>query len=330
MPNSGPAAALAGERRIVTVLFCDLKGSTALAESLDPEAWAELVDGAFRALRGPIERYEGTLARVMGDAVLAYFGAPIAHEDDPQRAILAAFEMRRELAGYQASLPVRSVDLAVRVGINTGLAVVGDFGLGKTRLLEEVRTEWERLGGGPWSETRAQSYGGATPYLLHRQSIFDACGVRSDDPPAVVRERVETAFTRLGQDARHLRAPQHHVVRPLDLGEELGLDLHRVRGCERSDERELLRRAALGRPQRDRAVDRRSGRRLPPAPHPSTARRLEVCHRHRALRGVGPDQQLRRLRLGLVEIRVPETAAGPEITHVGRGAGRRTSRSLRP
>ena len=313
MPGTAASTGLAGERRIVTVLFCDLKGSTALAESLDPEAWAELVDGAFRALRGPIDRYEGTVARVMGDAILAYFGAPVAHEDDPRRAILVAFEMRRELAAYQASLPAtRTADLAIRIGINTGLAVVGDsggqgieytalgdavnvaarlqtaapiggivvgaaterqvrdafelrplgplelkgraapvlafealrlregtravhtvalvgrkteievlreaaaevhagvgrvvaivgdFGLGKTRLLEEVRTEWERLGGGPWSDARAQSYGGATPYLLHRQSIFDACGVRSEDPPAVVRERVLTAFTRLGQDA---------------------------------------------------------------------------------------------------------------------------------
>src|SRR5579859_3583249 len=129
MPGSASQAGVAGERRIVTVLFCDLKGSTALAESLDPEVWAELVDGAFRALRGPIERYEGTVARVMGDAILAYFGAPVAHEDDPHRAILAAFEMRRELAEYQASLPpARSADLGVRIGINTGLAVVGDSG----------------------------------------------------------------------------------------------------------------------------------------------------------------------------------------------------------
>src|SRR5437773_170870 len=105
MPGTAASTGLAGERRIVTVLFCDLKGSTTLAESLDPEAWAELVDGACRALRRPIDRYEGTVARVMGDAILAYFGAPVAHEDDPQRAILAAFEMRRELAAYQASLP---------------------------------------------------------------------------------------------------------------------------------------------------------------------------------------------------------------------------------
>ena len=81
---------MAGERRIVTVLFCDVKGSTSLAEMLDPEEWAAIMNGAFKHLIEPVYRYEGTLARLMGDAILAFFGAPIAHEDDPQRAVLAA------------------------------------------------------------------------------------------------------------------------------------------------------------------------------------------------------------------------------------------------
>jgi adenylate cyclase len=75
-----------GERRVVTMLFCDVKGSTAMAETLDPEEWAEIMNGAFERLIAPVYRYEGTLARLMGDAIFAFFGAPIAHEDDPQRA----------------------------------------------------------------------------------------------------------------------------------------------------------------------------------------------------------------------------------------------------
>ena len=73
-------------RRLVTMLFSDVKGSTAMAETLDPEDVLEIMDGAFDALIRPIYRYEGTLARLRGDAILAFFGAPIAHEDDPERA----------------------------------------------------------------------------------------------------------------------------------------------------------------------------------------------------------------------------------------------------
>ncbi len=119
-----------GERRVVTVLFCDVKGSTALAESLDPEEWSEIMDGAFRALTAPIARYEGTVARLMGDAVLAYFGAPHAHEDDAERAILAALDMKAALAAYRERLRAERgiADFDVRIGINTGLAVLSDAG----------------------------------------------------------------------------------------------------------------------------------------------------------------------------------------------------------
>jgi len=74
-----------GERRIVTILFCDLKGSTSAAAGLDPEEWSEIMNGAFEQMIEPIYRYEGTVARLMGDGLLAFFGAPIAHEDDPPR-----------------------------------------------------------------------------------------------------------------------------------------------------------------------------------------------------------------------------------------------------
>ena len=68
-----------GERRIVTMLFRDVSGSTAAAEKLDPEEWAQIMNGAFENLIAPVYRYEGTLARSMGDAILAFFGAPIGH-----------------------------------------------------------------------------------------------------------------------------------------------------------------------------------------------------------------------------------------------------------
>src|SRR6266542_4523724 len=130
-PNCGTALAkpraMEGERRIVTVLFCDVKGSTTLAESLDPEDWAEVMEGAFGVLIEAVRRYEGTVARVMGDAILAYFGAPKAHEDDPERAVLAALDMRRDTAAYRERLRTRGIsEFDIRVGINTGLAILGD------------------------------------------------------------------------------------------------------------------------------------------------------------------------------------------------------------
>ena len=118
-----------GERRIVTILFADIKGSTAMAEKLDPEEWAEIMNRAFKFLIEPVYRYEGTVARLMGDAILAFFGAPITHEDDPQRAVLAALDILEGMTEYRAKLKKdRDLDFGVRIGLNTGLVVVGNIG----------------------------------------------------------------------------------------------------------------------------------------------------------------------------------------------------------
>jgi class 3 adenylate cyclase/tetratricopeptide (TPR) repeat protein len=131
---------MAGERRIVTVLFCDVKGSTSLAEMLDPEEWAAIMNGAFQHLIEPVYRYEGTLARLMGDAILAFFGAPIAHEDDPQRAVLAGLGIIEGMKGYREQIKrEHGFDLSVRVGINTGLVVVGEMG-------SDLRVEYTAMG----------------------------------------------------------------------------------------------------------------------------------------------------------------------------------------
>ena len=130
---------MAGERRVVTMLFCDLKGSTAFAEQFDPEEWSEIVNSAFERMVRPVYRYEGTVARLMGDGLLAFFGAPIAHEDDPRRAVLAALEIVAGIDEFRATLPPRARELHVRVGINTGLVVVGAVG-------SDLRLEYSALG----------------------------------------------------------------------------------------------------------------------------------------------------------------------------------------
>ena len=82
-----------GERRVVTMLFCDVKGSTSMAETLDPEEWTGIMNQVFK--------YKGTVAWLMGDAILAFFGAPIAHEDDPQRAVLAGLAIVETIAPFR-------------------------------------------------------------------------------------------------------------------------------------------------------------------------------------------------------------------------------------
>lgn len=131
---------MVGERRIVTMLFCDVKGSTAAAEQLDPEDWAEIMNGAFEQMIKPVYYYEGTVARLMGDALLAFFGAPIAHEDDPQRAILAGLGIAEAIKPYREQVRQRhGIDFDVRIGINTGLVVVGAVG-------SDLRMEYTALG----------------------------------------------------------------------------------------------------------------------------------------------------------------------------------------
>ena len=129
-----------GERRIVTMLFCDVTGSTSLAERMDPEEWTEIMNGAFQHLITPVYRYEGTVARLMGDAILAFFGAPIAHEDDPQRAVLAGLDIVLGIRAYQAGVKSKwNLDFGVRIGINTGLVVVGEVG-------SDMRVEYTAMG----------------------------------------------------------------------------------------------------------------------------------------------------------------------------------------
>jgi class 3 adenylate cyclase len=124
-----PTAGVSGERRVLTVLFCDMVNSTAIAEQLDPEDWTEIVHGAFEQLTPCILRYEGTVVKLLGDAVLAFFGTPVAHEDDPQRAVLAALDMLNAMRVYQEQVKKQyAIDLNVRIGINTGPVVVATIG----------------------------------------------------------------------------------------------------------------------------------------------------------------------------------------------------------
>jgi class 3 adenylate cyclase/predicted ATPase len=133
---SGPGAPetpLDAERRQITVMFCDLVGSTALAGRLDPEELREHVRAYQTTSAEVIARFEGHIAQYLGDGLLVYFGYPTAHEDDAQRAVRSALGIVDAVAEHNARQAQSDVSLAVRVGIHTGLVVVGEVGGGSRR-----------------------------------------------------------------------------------------------------------------------------------------------------------------------------------------------------
>jgi class 3 adenylate cyclase/tetratricopeptide (TPR) repeat protein len=115
------------ERRVVTVLFADLVGYTSLSEHLDPEQVKRLIDGAFELLVADINAFGGRVDKILGDGILAMFGAPVAHEDDPDRAIRAALQMHASIERF--SRTHREIDggLRLRIGVNTGEVLVGSI-----------------------------------------------------------------------------------------------------------------------------------------------------------------------------------------------------------
>jgi class 3 adenylate cyclase len=129
-----------GERRFVTVLFADVVDSTVMGEQLDPEQVIEIMNGAFAFINVAVAKYDGTVARLMGDAVLAFFGAPVAHEDDAERALHAGLEIQAAAREFGRAIEANyGLDFKVRVGINTGLAVLAFVG-------DEIKTEYTAMG----------------------------------------------------------------------------------------------------------------------------------------------------------------------------------------
>ncbi|MFQ5828616.1 MAG: AAA family ATPase [Candidatus Methylomirabilia bacterium] len=133
-------SSLEGERKQVTVLFCDIVDSSRLAERLDPEAMHEVMDRALRLMAEAVHRYEGTVNQFLGDGLMALFGAPVALEDHALRAVQAALTIRETLGGYSEQLKRdRGVEMCLRLGLNTGLVVVGRIG-------DDLRMDYTAVG----------------------------------------------------------------------------------------------------------------------------------------------------------------------------------------
>jgi class 3 adenylate cyclase len=122
-------SALEGERKQVTVLFADIKDSTELIRDLDPEAAQQLLDPALHAMMAAVHRYEGTVHQVLGDGIMALFGAPLAHEDHALRACYAALTMQTAMREYTETVRhAHGIEMRMRVGLNSGEVVVRAIG----------------------------------------------------------------------------------------------------------------------------------------------------------------------------------------------------------
>jgi class 3 adenylate cyclase/predicted ATPase len=141
-----------GERKTITALFADIKGSMDLLEDLDPEEARHIVDPVLKLMMQAVHRYEGYVAQSLGDGIFALFGAPIAHEDHPQRALYAALRMQEEMRRYAETLRrEHGVNLEIRVGVNTGEVVL------RSIRTDDLHTDYVPIGHSTSLAARLQS-----------------------------------------------------------------------------------------------------------------------------------------------------------------------------
>src|SRR5919106_540080 len=248
-----------GERRIVSVLVADVAGSTAIAEQLGAERSKFLFDEVIRLMTEQVQRYDGTVAQLTGDGLIALFGAPVAHEDDSERAVRAGLTIQRALVQYAHEVEAAyGVKLTARVGVNTGevvytpevhdgevrynalgdavnvaarlqqladdggvvvgpathrqvescfvlealgegrgaiVSIMGEPGIGKTRLVQEVRSRFrDRV---RFIEGRAASYGHNFPFWPIRDLLREWLGVGATTPEARVRLELKAELSQL-------------------------------------------------------------------------------------------------------------------------------------
>ena len=151
--ESDDSAALDGERKTVTALFADIKGSTELMEDLDPEAARAIIDPVLKVMIEAVRHYDGYVVQSTGDGIFALFGAPVAREDHPQRALYAALRLQEATRRYSGKLVAGGgTPLEARVGINTGEVVVrtlttadGHANTPRLDIRPTLLREWRRL-----------------------------------------------------------------------------------------------------------------------------------------------------------------------------------------
>lgn len=199
----------AEERRLVTALFADLSGFTPLADRLDPEELLDVIDPIINRLTQVVGRYEGYVDKFAGDALLAFFGAPTAHEDDAERAVLVALEMHAELKRTLPELPEHARDLTLHVGVNTGHVIARVLGT-------EVKMDYSVLGDAVILAQRLESaappgatyVGSVTHYLTQDRFEFEPVG----ELTLKGKKEPVTAWNLLGRKASAARTTSPRFV----------------------------------------------------------------------------------------------------------------------
>jgi class 3 adenylate cyclase len=189
-----PSENLDGERKTVTALFADIKGSMELIEDLDPEEARRLVDPALKLMIDAVRRYDGYVAQSTGDGILALFGAPVAHEDHPQRALHAARRRQEDLKRYADKLRERGQPpLLIRVGVNSGEVVVRSIQTG------DAHTEYTPIGHSISLAARLQSLaapGSVVMGRVFRNSSKATSNSRRSAPAGSRASASRSTFTR--------------------------------------------------------------------------------------------------------------------------------------
>ncbi len=163
-----------GERRHLTVLFADLVGSTQMATRLDPEEYHEIIQAYHQAVARVVARFDGYVAQYQGDGIVAYFGWPLAHDDDAERAIRAGMEIIDAVKGLNRGIP-DAAPIAVRAGIDTGPVMVGPLGTGERR-------EITAIGETPNIAARAQAVAPAGSLVITAATNRLAAGLFAVEP----------------------------------------------------------------------------------------------------------------------------------------------------
>ena len=216
-PIGEPAAPAREARKVVTVVFADITGSTGLGERLDPESLRAIMGSWFEAMRDVLEHHGGTVEKFIGDAVVAVFGVPVLHEDDALRAVRAAVGMQAALARLNVDLRIeRQLELAMRVGVNTGPVVVGDARAGGSRATGDAVNVAARL---QQAAEPGETLVGESTWRLVRDAVVTgeprAVQVKGRDEPVVVRTLVGVDQA---AEAIHRRVGGPMVGRDRELG----------------------------------------------------------------------------------------------------------------
>ena len=204
-------------RKVVTVVFADITGSTGLGERLDPETLRAIMGRWFEAMRTVLERHDGSVEKFIGDAVVAVFGVPVVHEDDALRAVRAAAEMQVALARLNEALAAeRGLEIAMRVGVNTGAVVVGDARAGGSRATGDAVNVAARL---QQAAEPGETLVGDSTWRLVRDAVTTGepreVQVKGRDEPVVVR-RLEAVDRAAEAIHRHVGGPM--IGRDRELG----------------------------------------------------------------------------------------------------------------